>query len=105
LDRKDIGYVYVYAAFDGLIALSLPLGVQAVIGLIAGGAVSASLILLVGVVTVATALSGLLRIMQTAPIWCRPGTRYGGSSTVSHQIFTKPIKRKKKSSARRRRSC
>ncbi len=64
LDRKDIGYIYVYAAFEGLIALSLPLGIQAVIGLIAGGAVSASLILLVAAVTVATAMSGVLRVMQ-----------------------------------------
>jgi len=64
LDRKDIGYVYIYAAFEGLIALSLPLGIQAVIGLIAGGAVSASLILLVLAVTAATAMSGVLRVMQ-----------------------------------------
>ncbi len=64
LDRKDIGYVYVYAAFEGLITLSLPLGIQAVIGLIAGGAVSASLILLVLAVTVATAMAGVLRVMQ-----------------------------------------
>lgn len=64
LDRKDIGYIYVYAAFEGLIALSLPLGIQAVIGLIAGGTVSASLILLVAAVTAATALSGILRVMQ-----------------------------------------
>ncbi len=64
LDRKDIGYIYVYAAFEGLIALSLPLGIQAVIGLIAGGAVSASLILLVAAITAATAMSGVLRVMQ-----------------------------------------
>ncbi len=64
LDRKDIYYVYVYAIFAGLISLSLPLGVQAIIGLIAGGALSASLILLVAAVTVATALSGILVVMQ-----------------------------------------
>ncbi len=64
LDKKDIYYVYVYAIFAGLISLSLPLGVQAVIGLIAGGALSASLILLVIAVTAATALSGILVIMQ-----------------------------------------
>ncbi|MFN7116513.1 MAG: peptidase domain-containing ABC transporter [Saprospiraceae bacterium] len=64
LDKKDIYYVYVYAIFAGFISLSLPLGVQAVIGLIAGGALSASLILLVVAVTAATALSGILVIMQ-----------------------------------------
>lgn len=64
VDRKDITYVYIYSIFAGLINLSLPLGVQAVIGLIAGGAMSASLILLVAAVTVATALSGVLVVMQ-----------------------------------------
>ena len=64
VDRKDISHIYVYAAFEGLITLSLPLGIQAVIGLIAGGAVSASLILLVAAVSAATAMSGLLRVMQ-----------------------------------------
>jgi ABC-type bacteriocin/lantibiotic exporter with double-glycine peptidase domain len=78
LDRKDIAYVYVYAAFEGLITLSLPLGIQAVIGLIAGGAVSASLILLVAAVTAATALSGLLRIMQITVM-----------ETVQRRIYTR----------------
>lgn len=64
LDKKEIYYVYMYAIFAGLINLALPLGVQAIIGLIAGGAVSASLIMLVVIVTSATALSGLLVIMQ-----------------------------------------
>ncbi|MCO6489949.1 MAG: ATP-binding cassette domain-containing protein [Phaeodactylibacter sp.] len=64
LDRKDITYIYVYAIFSGLITLSIPLGVQAIIGLIAGGALSASLIILVAVVTMGTALSGILKVMQ-----------------------------------------
>lgn len=64
LDRKDITYVYVYAIFAGLITLSLPLGVQAIIGLIAGGNLSASLFVLVFVVTMGTAFSGILKVMQ-----------------------------------------
>jgi ABC-type bacteriocin/lantibiotic exporter with double-glycine peptidase domain len=64
LDRKDITYIYIYAIFAGLITLILPLGVQAIIGLIAGGAISASLLALIGVVTLATALSGVLKVMQ-----------------------------------------
>lgn len=64
LDRKDITYIYVYAIFSGLITLSIPLGVQAIIGLIAGGALSASLLILVAVVTLGTALSGILKVMQ-----------------------------------------
>lgn len=64
LDRKDIGYIYLYAIFSGLITLSLPLGVQAIINMIAGGAMSAALIILVAVVTLGTFLTGVLRIMQ-----------------------------------------
>ncbi len=64
LDRKDIGYVYLYAIFSGLITLSLPLGIQAIISMIAGGAMSAALTILIGVVTAGTFLTGVLRIMQ-----------------------------------------
>ncbi|PHN03148.1 peptidase domain-containing ABC transporter [Flavilitoribacter nigricans] len=64
LDRKDITYVYIYAIISGLITLSLPLGVQAIIGLIAGGSLSASLFVLVAIVTVGTAFAGILKVMQ-----------------------------------------
>lgn len=64
LDRKDISYIYLYAIFGGVITLSLPLGVQAIIGLIAGGAMSNALYILVGIVTLGTALTGFLKIMQ-----------------------------------------
>lgn len=64
LDRKDITYIYIYAIFAGVITLSLPLGIQAIIGLIVGGKLSASLYVLIGVVTIGTALTGILKIMQ-----------------------------------------
>lgn len=78
LDKKDIYYVYVYAIFSGFISLSLPLGVQAIIGLIAGGAISASLILLVIAVTAATAMSGILVVMQLSV-----------TETIQRRIFTR----------------
>lgn len=64
LDRKDISYIYIYAIFSGIITLSLPLGIQAIIGLIAGGSMSTSLVILILVVTVGTALTGILKVMQ-----------------------------------------
>ncbi|MEM6319199.1 MAG: ATP-binding cassette domain-containing protein [Bacteroidota bacterium] len=64
LDSKDISYIYLYAIFAGVITLSLPLGIQAIIGLIAGGTMSNSLYILVGLVSLATALTGVLKIMQ-----------------------------------------
>ncbi len=64
LDRKDISYIYINSIFAGLVGLILPLGVQAIIGLISGGDFSASLWLLIGVVTIGTALTGIIKIMQ-----------------------------------------
>jgi ABC-type bacteriocin/lantibiotic exporter with double-glycine peptidase domain len=63
-DRKDIYYIYLYAIFSGFITLSLPLGIQAIIGLIAGGSVSSSWGLLIFIVTAGTAMAGILKIMQ-----------------------------------------
>jgi len=68
LDRQDIIYVYVYAVLAGIITLSLPLGIQAIIGLIAGGSVSSALFILLGVVTLGVALTGLLKIMQLSVV-------------------------------------
>lgn len=63
-DRREIVYVYLYAILVGLIALVGPLGVQAIINLIAGGTFNASLVVLVLVVTVSVVLLGVLKIMQ-----------------------------------------
>ena len=68
VDSKDIVYVYIYAIFAGLITLTLPLGVQAILGLVAGGTQSASLILLITLVTAAIAFSGILKVMQMSVI-------------------------------------
>jgi hypothetical protein len=41
LDKKDISQIIFYAAFAGLVSLSLPLGIQAITNLIQSGRVSA----------------------------------------------------------------
>ncbi|WP_421797234.1 peptidase domain-containing ABC transporter [Haliscomenobacter sp.] len=64
LDRKDIYYIYLNSIFAGLIGLILPLGVQAIIGFISGGDFSAALWILIAVVTMGTALTGIIKIMQ-----------------------------------------
>jgi len=63
-DRKDIGYVYIYSVLIGILALVGPLGVQAIINLIAGGDFNASLVILVAVVAGASVLVGALKVMQ-----------------------------------------
>ncbi|WP_396195335.1 peptidase domain-containing ABC transporter [Flavobacterium sp.] len=64
LDRKDITQVFFYAIFAGLVSLSLPLGIQAIINLIQSGRVSISWIVLVFIVIAGVALSGILSLMQ-----------------------------------------
>ena len=50
LDKKDIYQVIWYALISGIVSLSLPLGIQAIINLIQGGKVNVSWIILVVVV-------------------------------------------------------
>ncbi|WP_264521555.1 peptidase domain-containing ABC transporter [Flavobacterium sp. N1994] len=64
LDRKDISQIFFYAIFAGLISLSLPLGIQAIINLIQSGRVSVSWIVLVFIVIAGVALVGILSLMQ-----------------------------------------
>ncbi|WP_411029014.1 peptidase domain-containing ABC transporter [Spongiimicrobium sp. 3-5] len=64
LDKKDVLQVFYYAIFAGLINLSLPLGIQAIINLIQGAQVSTSWIILVILVTLGVAFVGALQLMQ-----------------------------------------
>lgn len=63
-DRKEIGRVYYYAIFHGLVNLSIPLGIQAIVNLIQGGQVSTSWIVLVVVVVLGVLLTGGLQLAQ-----------------------------------------
>lgn len=63
-DQKEIRNVYIYAIFNGLIALSLPLGIQAIVNQIQGGQVNSSWIILVTIVVLGVAFSGMLQIFQ-----------------------------------------
>ena len=64
LDRRDISQVFFYAIFAGLVSMSLPLGIQAIINLIQSGRVSVSWIVLVIIVIIGVALAGVLSLMQ-----------------------------------------
>lgn len=63
-ERKDISYIYIYAIVVGIISLTLPLGIQAIIGMISGGLVFSSVYVLVGVVILGIIISGILQIYQ-----------------------------------------
>jgi ABC-type bacteriocin/lantibiotic exporter with double-glycine peptidase domain len=77
-DRKEISYIYIYAIFAGVINLTLPLGVQAILNFIQGGAISASWWVLIIAVTAGTLFSGLLVVMQMTV-----------SETLQRRIFTR----------------
>ncbi len=64
LDRKDIKQIIFYAIFAGIVSLSLPLGIQAIINLIQGAQMSTSWIILVILVTIGTVFVGALQLMQ-----------------------------------------
>ena len=64
LEKKDVLQIFYYAIFAGLVNLSLPLGIQAIINLIQGAQVSTSWIILVVLVTLGVAFVGVLQLMQ-----------------------------------------
>jgi ABC-type bacteriocin/lantibiotic exporter with double-glycine peptidase domain len=77
-DNKEIYQVYTYAFFKGVIALSLPIGIQSIINLIQGGSVSASWMILVFIVTIGIAMGGYMQLMQMRI-----------TETIQQKIFTR----------------
>lgn len=78
LDKRDIFQIFYYAIFAGLVNLSLPLGIQAIINLIQGAQISTSWIVLVVLVTLGVAFVGVLQLMQIRII-----------ENVQQKIFTR----------------
>lgn len=63
-EKKEISSIYFYAIFNGLVQLSLPLGIQSIISFVLGGAFSTSLVLLIVLVVLGVFISGLLQVNQ-----------------------------------------
>ena len=63
-ERKDIGLLYLYAIIAGIISLSLPLGIQAIINYVSFGQMTTSWIVLVIVVIIGIMISGTLQVLQ-----------------------------------------
>lgn len=64
LEKKVLLYLFIYAAVAGIILLTIPLGIQAMIGFISSGKISTSVIVLIGFVLLGLLVSGGLQIMQ-----------------------------------------
>lgn len=63
-DRQDLVYLYIYAGLQGLINLSLPVGIQAIMGLVLAGRLSATWTVLTILVTAGVILAGTFQILQ-----------------------------------------
>lgn len=64
LDKKDIYQIAYYAIFAGLVSLTLPLGIQAIINLLQAAQTTTSWVVLVVLVTLGVAFTGVLQLMQ-----------------------------------------
>ncbi len=63
-EKNQVYGIYFYAILNGMVALSLPLGIQAILNFILGGRVTTSWVLLVIVVAIGVAFGGFLQISQ-----------------------------------------
>lgn len=63
-EKKEIGYILLYAVIIGLISLILPIGLQSTVELISGGVVFSSVYLLIGLVIIGVMATGGLQIVQ-----------------------------------------
>lgn len=64
LEKKEVTSIYFFAILSGLVQLSLPLGVQTIIGLMLGATMVTSIYILIFVVVVGVLVVGLMQINQ-----------------------------------------
>ncbi|MCP4522266.1 MAG: ABC transporter ATP-binding protein [Cytophagales bacterium] len=64
LEREDISLIYLYAILSGVINLSFPLGIQAIMSIVLGGRPSPSWYLLMGLVISGIIFGGIMQVMQ-----------------------------------------
>ena len=61
-ERKDVLNIYFYAILSGLVQLSLPLGIQAIISFAMGATMVTSIYILIAFVVLGTWLVGFFRV-------------------------------------------
>ena len=62
--KSEIRQIYVYAVFIGMVNLTLPLGIQAIINYIQTGEITSSWMVLVSFVLIGIAITGTLQVVQ-----------------------------------------
>lgn len=61
-EQKDVTSIYIYAILSGLVQLSIPLGIQAIVSFVMGATMVTSLYILIAFVVLGTFLAGFFRI-------------------------------------------
>lgn len=61
-EKKDVAAIYIYAILSGLVQLSIPLGIQAIVSFVMGATMVTSLYILIGFVVLGTFLAGFFRV-------------------------------------------
>lgn len=64
LEKQEITSIYFYAILGGLVQLSVPLGVQAIIGFVMGASMVTSIYILIMLVVLGVAIVGIFQINQ-----------------------------------------
>lgn len=63
-EKTEISAIYFFAILSGLIQLTIPVGIQSIIGFVLGGTLSASLTMLIIVLVLAVLFTGIIQINQ-----------------------------------------
>lgn len=63
-EKNEVYAIYYYAVLNGIVSLSLPLGIQAILNFILGGRMTTSWTLLVAIVALGVIFGGFLQISQ-----------------------------------------
>ncbi|MBK9552286.1 MAG: ATP-binding cassette domain-containing protein [Saprospiraceae bacterium] len=64
LDRSDISSIYFYAILNGLMQLSVPIGIQSIIGFVLGASMATSIYVLIFLVVMGVFIVGVLQVNQ-----------------------------------------
>ncbi len=62
--QGEIRQIYIYALFIGIVNLTLPLGIQAIINFLQTGTFTSTWVILVGFVLLGIAITGILQVLQ-----------------------------------------
>ncbi len=64
VEKRNIQFLYIYSIISGILSLAIPLGIQAMVGIILGGNLNSSWVIIVACVTGLVAVSGISKLAQ-----------------------------------------